>query len=273
MTGDVAAPACGARSGCSPRRSAATPVACNTRRTSATRAGSRVGAGRAGRDRLRRRLARASGVHRGQRRAHPRAREAARRTSARRARLVFTAHSIPVVDGGRYPYEAKLRASAALIAGAGQRRLDARLPEPQRTARGSVARARRLRLSARGAERRPRGGDPLPGRLPLRSHRSAVRSRRRGREVCREIGIPMARARTVNVHPRFIDALAERSRRLRRYESGTPLAVAPAPVTGQSPASAKATAVRRSAERRRKTGPACNGCGFERTRPACLLIT
>ena len=28
-------------------------------------------------------------------------------------------------------------------------------------------------------------------------------------EVCREIGLPMVRAEAVNVHPRFIDALAD----------------------------------------------------------------
>ena len=45
--------------------------------------------------------------------------------------------------------------------------------------------------------------------------------------VCRDIGLPMARASTVNVHPRFIEALADAVFDVwRRYEEGRPLAIA-----------------------------------------------
>jgi ferrochelatase len=44
--------------------------------------------------------------------------------------------------------------------------------------------------------------------------------------VCREIGLPMARARAVNDHPRFLDALAGAViDTCRRYERARPLPV------------------------------------------------
>ncbi len=71
----------------------------------------------------------------------------------------------------------------------------ARLPEPERPARRSVARPGRLRLSARANT--PTGWRP---RSSARSASSAITSKcsttstSRPRRVCREIGLPMARA-------------------------------------------------------------------------------
>jgi protoheme ferro-lyase len=44
--------------------------------------------------------------------------------------------------------------------------------------------------------------------------------------TCREIGVPMARATSVNDHPRFLDMMADVVLRvMRRYEQGRPLEV------------------------------------------------
>jgi ferrochelatase len=149
-----------------------------------------------------------------------------------RARLVFTAHSIPVPMATRYPYEANLRASAALIAGAAGFD-DWALVYQSRSGRPEdpwlepdvcdYLRAEHERGLA-AVVLCPVGFlcDHIEVLFDLDVEAVAV---------CREIGLPIARASTVNVHPRFIDALAEAvSEVWRRYESGTPLAVAPAPV-------------------------------------------
>ena len=69
-----------------------------------------------------------------------------------RARLVFTAHSIPTTMPAADRYVMQLRDSAASVAALVHAQgLGAGLPEPQRTSRGSVARAGRERLPARGA--------------------------------------------------------------------------------------------------------------------------
>lgn len=48
--------------------------------------------------------------------------------------------------------------------------------------------------------------------------------------VCREIGLPMARASAVNDHPRFIDAMADAvDTTIRRYARTRPLQIVPAP--------------------------------------------
>ena len=49
-------------------------------------------------------------------------------------------------------------------------------------------------------------------------------------DVCRELGLTMVRAEAVNVHPRFIDALADGGRStLERYAGGRPLPLAMLP--------------------------------------------
>ena len=47
--------------------------------------------------------------------------------------------------------------------------------------------------------------------------------------VCREIGLPMTRAASVNDHPRFLDMLADVvGESVRRYQRGRPLPIVPA---------------------------------------------
>ncbi len=49
-------------------------------------------------------------------------------------------------------------------------------------------------------------------------------------DVCREIGLPMARAETVNDDPQFLDMMFDVVRRtMRRYATGRPLPIAPMP--------------------------------------------
>jgi protoporphyrin/coproporphyrin ferrochelatase len=148
-----------------------------------------------------------------------------------RARLVFTAHSIPIPMAARYPYEANLRASAALIARAAGFD-DWALVYQSRSGRPEdpwlepdvcdYLRAEHEQGLA-AAVLCPVGFlcDHIEVLFDLDVEAVAV---------CREIGLPIARASTVNVHPRFIDALAEAVLEVwRRYERGTPLTVAPAP--------------------------------------------
>ncbi len=144
-----------------------------------------------------------------------------------RARLIFTAHSIPMSMAERYPYEANLRASAALIAGAAGRN-DWALVYQSRSGRPEdpwlepdvcdyLRRERTTGLDA--AVLCPVGFlcDHVEVLYDLDVEAA---------ETCREAGIAMARAEGVNVHPRFIDALADAvAETYERYRTGRPLPV------------------------------------------------
>ena len=141
------------------------------------------------------------------------------------ARLIFTAHSIPVPMAQRYPYEAQLRASARLIAEAAGRR-DWTLVYQSRSGRPEdpwlepdvcdyLRGQRAAGLTA--AVLCPVGFlcDHIEVLYDLDVEAA---------DTCREEGIAMARAEAVNVHPRFIDALADAvSETYGRYRMGTPL--------------------------------------------------
>ena len=123
------------------------------------------------------------------------------------ARLIFTAHSIPVSMARQYPYEQNLMASAKRIA----------------TAAG------RFDWTLVYQSRSGRPGDPwlepdICDYLRQTSIDAAILCPVgflcdhvevlydldvEAAEVCRERGITMARAEAVNAHPRFIDALAD----------------------------------------------------------------
>ncbi len=146
------------------------------------------------------------------------------------ARLIFTAHSIPDSMAAESRYVAELRESATLVA--------------KRLARDDWA----LVFQSRSG----RPDDPWLG--PdicdyIRSERdrgleSVVVSPigfvadhievlydldQEAAETCREVGITMRRAASVNDDPVFLDMLADVVRRTcRRYETGTPLPIAPA---------------------------------------------
>jgi ferrochelatase len=142
-----------------------------------------------------------------------------------RARLVFTAHSIPVSMAERYPYVAQLEATARLVAAA-TGRADWALVYQSRSGRPGdpwlepdicdYLRAER----AKGLEAVvlcPVGFlcDHVEVLYDLDVEAAAV---------CRELGIAMSRSEAVNVHPRFIDALADAvADTWKRYTGGTPL--------------------------------------------------
>lgn len=144
-----------------------------------------------------------------------------------RARLIFTAHSIPTSMAERYPYEAQLRASAERIADAAARS-DWDLVYQSRSGRPGdpwlepdvcdyLRRARAKGLDA--AVLCPVGFlcDHVEVLYDLDVEAA---------DTCREIGVVMERARAVNTHPRFIDALADAVLDVwARYGEGRPLQV------------------------------------------------
>jgi protoporphyrin/coproporphyrin ferrochelatase len=163
-----------------------------------------------------------------------------------RARLIFTAHSIPTSMAAQYPYEQQLRRSAALIAGAvfaGLRGPSDPSPDP-RTLRSEPPPWTLVFQSRSG-----RPGDPWlePDVCDyLRAEREKGLEAAvlcpvgflcdhvevlydldvEAAEACRQSGIAMARAEAVNVHPRFIDALADAVVSVwRRYEGNRPVPV------------------------------------------------
>ena len=153
-----------------------------------------------------------------------------------RARLIFTAHSVPTTMAAQYPYERQLRASAALIA-------NAVFSDP-RTLRVPPTDWTLVYQSRSG-----RPGDPWLEPDVCEYLRAA---REQGldaavlcpvgflcdhvevlydldveaAQLCQESGIAMERASAVNVHPRFIDALADAVTDVwRRYVGKRPVAV------------------------------------------------
>ena len=146
-----------------------------------------------------------------------------------RARLIFTAHSIPT----RLRRPVPLSRAAPRVVCEGRRaggacRLGARLSEPQRPARGSVARARRRRLSAR---RRARMG--WKPRCSVRSASSAITSRCCTTSITkppaspRDLGVALTRPSTVNDDPLFLDMMAEVVLSVvQRHATGRPLPLA-----------------------------------------------
>ena len=151
------------------------------------------------------------------------------------ARLVFTAHSIPMSMAERYPYEQQLRASAGLVA-SGMGREDWALVYQSRSGR------------PQDPWLEPDVGDYL-----RREHEKGLRAvvlcpigflcdhievlfdlDVEAAEVCRALGLPMARAEAVNTHPRFIDALADAVIDvLDRYRDGRPLSLVIGDVDGR----------------------------------------
>jgi len=144
-----------------------------------------------------------------------------------RARLIFTAHSIPLPMARAYPYEANLRASAQAIARAAGRD-DWALVYQSRSGRPEdpwlepdvcdyLRQERAAGLDA--AVLCPVGFlcDHVEVLYDLDVEAA---------DTCREEGIAMARAEAVNAHPRFIDALADAVvETYERYRRGRPLFV------------------------------------------------
>jgi ferrochelatase len=146
-----------------------------------------------------------------------------------RARLVFTAHSIPVPMARQYPYEANLRASASLIAKAAGRE-DWALVYQSRSGRPEDPWLE-PDVCDYLREERAKGLDAVvlcPVGF-LCDHIEVLYDLDvEAAEACRESGIAMARAESVNAHPRFIDALADAvADTWQRYHRARPLPLAP----------------------------------------------
>ena len=153
------------------------------------------------------------------------------------ARLVFTAHSIPVSMAERFPYQRQLEETARAVADSVVRK------------HGGAAREWALVFQSRSGrpedpwlgpdvcdylrEQRPRGlaaavlapigfiCDHIEVLYDLDVEAAAV---------CREIGLPMARAKAVNDHPRFADAMTDAVlQAVERYAGGRPLPLVASP--------------------------------------------
>lgn len=141
------------------------------------------------------------------------------------ARLVFTAHSIPVTMAGRSRYREQLLESARLVAERVGRR-DWALVYQSRSGRpedpwlgpdiGEYLRAER-----------PRGLTSVvvcPIGFACDHIEVLYDLDREAATVCHELGIQMARASAVNAHPAFLDMMADVVvRTIRRYEHGRAL--------------------------------------------------
>ena len=147
-----------------------------------------------------------------------------------RARLVFTAHSIPVAMAQTYPYEANLQSSARLIAQAAGRE-NWTLVYQSRSGRPQDPWLEPDICDYLRQERT--NGLEAAVLCPvgfLCDHVEVLYDLDvEAAEACRQAGIAMARAEAVNVHPRFIDALADAvtdTWRLYRPGRSLPLVVA-----------------------------------------------
>jgi ferrochelatase len=145
------------------------------------------------------------------------------------ARLVCTAHSIPVTMAARSRYEAQLCESARLVAQAADVR-DWTVVYQSRSGRpedpwlgpdvGDYLRSARAE-GLQAAVLCPIGFvcDHIEVLYDLDQEAAAI---------CREIGLPMVRAEAVNDDPRFLDMMADVVlRTVRRHEHGRPLPLVP----------------------------------------------
>ena len=148
--------------------------------------------------------------------------------SRRDARLIFTAHSIPVPMAERFPYQRQLEDSAAAIATA-VGRPDWALVYQSRSGRPEdpwLGPDVCDYLRRETAERRLGAAILCPLGF-LCDHIEVLYDLDvEAADVCRELGLPMVRARAVNDHPRFVDAMADAVvQTFERYRSGRPLQI------------------------------------------------
>jgi ferrochelatase len=153
-----------------------------------------------------------------------------------RARLVFTAHSIPAGMAAQYPYTVQFEATAAATASRVREKTGLALPHV-----------------AVYQSRSGRPEDPWLGPDICEYLRAAPASGveavvvcpvgflcdhievlydldTEAANVCREIGLPMTRASTVNDHPQFVEMMADVVQQtVTRYARGRPLEIVPPP--------------------------------------------
>jgi ferrochelatase len=144
-----------------------------------------------------------------------------------RARLIFTAHSIPLSMAAAYPYERNLRATAAKVAqAAGFPAWD--LVYQSRSGRpGDPWLEPDVCDALRAEHARGTGAVVLSPIGFLCDHVEVLYDLDvEAAAVARELGLMLVRAATVGVHPRFIDALADAVGDVwERYRTGRPLPI------------------------------------------------
>jgi ferrochelatase len=145
-----------------------------------------------------------------------------------RARLVFTAHSIPATMAAQYPYEAQLRTTAGLIANAVGHREWTLVYQSRSGRPGDPWLEPDVCDYLRASRREGLEAAVLCPVGFLCDHVEVLYDLDvEAADACREIGIAMTRANAVNVHPRFIDALANAvSDVWIRYAGSRPVSVA-----------------------------------------------
>jgi protoporphyrin/coproporphyrin ferrochelatase len=156
------------------------------------------------------------------------------------ARIVFTAHSIPLSMANKYPYREQIHESAELV-------MRAVGPDFSRAGGAELKSGPTHELVYQSRSGRPE--DPWLGpdvcdylrAEKAKGLRAAVLCPigflcdhvevlydldEEAAGVCRDIGLPMVRAEAVNDHPRFIDAMADAVlQTYRQYERARPLPV------------------------------------------------
>ena len=143
------------------------------------------------------------------------------------ARLIFTAHSIPLPMAQRYPYREQFEETARLVAAAVQ-------PAPASVATVYQSRSGRPEDPWLGPDigdhlrEACAGGVEAAVIVPIGfvcDHVEVLYDLDvEAADIAREIGLPMARARAVNDHPRFLDMMADVVLRTeRRYANKRPL--------------------------------------------------
>ena len=153
-----------------------------------------------------------------------------------RARLIFTAHSIPTAMADASQYRQQLRAGAIRVA-----------------ARSGMSDWELVYQSRSGRPQDPWLGPDICDYL-RREHAAGLQAAvicpigfvcdhievlwdldREAADVCRELGLPMARAEAVNADPRFIEMLVDLVlKTMRRYERGRPLPITSTRASGRS---------------------------------------
>jgi len=148
-----------------------------------------------------------------------------------RARLIFTAHSIPVSMAEKFPYERQLKETAQAVAdGVGAKDwvlvYQSRSGRPEDPWLGPDVCDYLRQESAGGLEAAvvcPIGFicDHIEVLYDLDTEAAGV---------CRDLGLPMARAAAVNDHPRFAAAMADAVlQTIERYGGGLPLKIVSRP--------------------------------------------
>jgi protoporphyrin/coproporphyrin ferrochelatase len=154
------------------------------------------------------------------------------------ARIVFTAHSIPVSMAERSLYRRHLDESVAAI-GAHLGRSDVALVYQSRSGRPEDPwLGPDIRDYLKDAHDKGLRAVVLCPVGFLCDHVEVLYDLDvEAAEVCREIGLPMARASAVNDHPRFIDTMTDAVvQTVRRYEHARPLQIVAAAGESRSPA-------------------------------------